>query len=118
MFEGGVCHFQIRGTLTYDFTSNIPAINPQQSITVTKTDIRLAETGFVALQNFRTKIENERPTICKDSKGDLMDSNHAYPFLLASREELYQKYSVVIALFFSILATILTIINVLIAIFD
>lgn len=116
-FEGGTCRFQIKNKLLYNYKTDLPAIEPHQAKTVTISDILLAETGTLALTSFGVKTEEGKMVPCKDAKGNFMGSSRAYSFLLATREELYQKYAVIVALFFSILATILTIVNVLVAIF-
>jgi len=46
-----------------------------------------------------------------------MDIEGAYPLVPATREEIYQKYAVVVALCFSILPAFLTIVNVLVSVF-
>jgi len=78
----------------------------------------LAESGFVALQKINVHTKDGKPVPCKNTKGwNVADPKHAFPIPLATREEIYQKYAVVVALFFSVLASILTIVNVLVAIF-
>ena len=116
-FEGGTCKLHVKNRLSYDFETDLPAIEPHQSKTVTISDIRLAETGFIGLTSFDVRTKEGKMVSCKDADGKIMDSRRAYPFLLANREELYQKYAVIVAIFFSVLATVLTIVNVLVAFF-
>lgn len=116
-FEGGTCRFHISNKLRYDFTVDLPAIEPHQTKTVTVPNITLAETGFVAFTSFEVRTEDGKIVPCLDAKDKIMGSSLAYPFLLATREEMYQKYAVIVALCFSVLATILTIVNVLVSIF-
>ncbi len=103
--------------MLYDYKTDLPAIEPHQTKTVTISDITLAETGLIGLTSFDARTEDGKMVPCKDTKGNFMGSSRVYPFLLATREELYQKYAVIVALFFSVLATILTIVNVLVSLF-
>jgi len=116
-FEGGTCRFHISNKLRYDFTVDLPAIEPYQAKTVTVTDITLAEKSLVALTGFDVRTKDEKIVPCLDERGNTMGSSRAYPLLLATREEMYQKYAVIVALCFSVVATILTIVNVLVSIF-
>ena len=116
-FEGGTCRFQIKNELSYGFTVDLPAIEPHQTKTVTVPNITLAEKGFIALTGFDVRTNDGKIVPCYDTKGKIMNISRAYPLLLATREEMYQKYAVIVALFFSVLATILTIVNVLVSIF-
>lgn len=117
-FEGGTCSFQIKNELRYDFMVNLPPIEPHEVKTVTVQNITLAERGFIALTSLSAKTKAGQIVPCYDIKGEIMGSHKAYPLLLATREEIYQKYAVVVALFFSVLASILTIVNVLVSIFS
>lgn len=116
-FEGGKCKFDIKGNLNYDFWVALPSFEPGEIKTVVHPNIKIGDQGFLALKNIRIfSKEDGKTIICKD-RFNKLTSERGYPLFFSTREEIYQKYSVVVALFFSTLATILTIINVLIAIF-
>jgi hypothetical protein len=66
--------------------------------------------------NIQTK--DGKKVLCWDIKGnDTSRIEGVYPLFLATREEIYQKYAVVVAILFSVLAITLTIVNVLVSIF-
>jgi hypothetical protein len=50
----------------------------------------------------------------KNSSG-LLDPHYAFPLSFASKEEIYQKYAVIVALASSALASVLTVVNVIVA---
>lgn len=117
-FEGGKCKFVIKGELSEDsFDVDVPPLDPNEIKTVPLQDLIIAEAGFIAVTRLRVESKDGKKVLCKDVDGkDTSRTQGAYPLYLATREELYQKYAVVVALFFSILASILTIINVIVAI--
>jgi hypothetical protein len=84
---------------------------------ITKSNFVVRDYGFSYLTDFRVIDKHEKQISCfnKANEGFLFDH---IPLSLSTREELYLKYSVVVALFFSVLGSILTAINVLIAIFN
>ena len=47
----------------------------------------------------------------KDGENLISSGNRVLAFQIASREEIYQKYSVVVAIFFSIIAMVISMIN-------
>jgi len=117
-FEGGLCEFVIQGNLTHcEYMLEIPPIEAHRSATATKVGIRIAEPGYHALTSIRINDRAGKLISCEDLEGDdVADPANAYPLWLATREEVYQEYAVLIALATSILATILTIVNVIITI--
>jgi hypothetical protein len=117
-FDGGVCKFVIQGSTTHcEYTLEIPPIEAHRSATATKVGIRITEPGYHALTSIRINDRDGKPISCEDLEGDdVADPGNAYPLWLATREEIYQEYAVLIALATSILATILTIVNVIITI--
>ncbi len=117
-FEGGKCNFIIKGVQSEDdFDVDIPSMDPKEVKTITCHDLIIAEAGFIAVTRLRIESKEGKKVLCKDEDGkDTSRPQSAYPLYLATREELYQKYAIVVALFFSIFASILTVINVIVAI--
>lgn len=115
-FEGGTCKFVIRGELTWDHTIELPVIEPHQTKTITKPNIVVQDTGFICLTHLSVYTKDEKSISCKTVDGEPAAIIY-FPLLFANREELYQKYAVVVAIFFSVLAFILTIVNMIVAIF-
>lgn len=116
-FEGGRLDFEISGELTWDHTIELPIIEPHMTTIITKQNIVVQDLGFILLEHIVITHKDGNRILCLDK--DSKDVSLFYiPLLFSTREELYQKYAVVVALFFSILASFLTIINVIIAIFD
>lgn len=117
-FEGGKCKFIIRGELTEnDHDVDIPPIKPKETKTITLPDLIIAEAGFHALTRMEIESKNGKKVSCKDvDDKDTGGMTRAYALIFATREELYQKYAVIVALFFSILASVLTIVNVIVTI--
>lgn len=115
-FEGGECQFQIKGKLSYSFRAALPVIEPNEVKTVTFPKIVLGEVGFIALSSIRINSRDGKlvPIMDKTSSG-LLDPHYAQPLSFASKEEIYQKYAVIVALASSALASVLTVVNVIVA---
>lgn len=109
-FSGGKCHVYIdtaEGTALTPYEIEIPAIAPKGIVSIVYEDLVIQETGYSA---FRIRVYNN------NNEKMLEDDNH-HRLTNATPEELYQKYAVVVALLFSTLATILTIVNILVSLF-
>ncbi len=116
-FQGGECDFRIKGELAgWDFAAKLPPIKPHESETVIVRNITIPFVGSITLSDLILVTENRERVPCSDIKGRETLVN-TYPLALTSKEEIYQKYAVIVALFFSTIAAILTIINVLVSIF-
>lgn len=117
-YTGGECSFGIdSATFHTDFSIDLPPIKPHEDKTVTIPDITVGMTGFVALSRLAVRTKDGKEVSIKGASGRSINSSTAYPLSFVTREELYQKYSVIVALVFNIFAAILTIVNVLISIF-
>lgn len=117
-FGGGKCTFGIKAEFSrLNFEIDLPLIEPNKVEEVIISNIRLSEIGVNALTDILVQNTEGKKVLCKDPDGGETSKNRQYSIHAVSREELYQKYAVVVALFFSVLASILTIVNVLVAIF-
>lgn len=116
-FEGGSCRFLIKGELTHlDFELAIPPIESKETITVIQPNVVISEAGYVGITGLIIKPKNGKTLSCVDKYGiNTATPERIYPLFLATREELYQKYAVIVALASSIIATILTAVNVLVS---
>ena len=94
---------------------SIPIIPPKQSKSIYFETQKAEASGTAFLRVKKFIPENKKVEIeCYNRFGeDLFDrkKDNVLTFSIASREEIYQKYSVVVALFFSIIAMGLSIIN-------
>jgi len=110
-FPGGKCELFIDEARAYSlvpYEAVMPSIKPKESTTIVFRNRIIEVPGYTP---FRLVVKDV------EGKDVLHESEKVYRLSNASREELYQKYAVVVALFFSILATLLTIVNVLVSIF-
>ena len=94
---------------------SIPTIPPKQSKSI-YFGTRIAETsGTTILRVMKLIPKNENVKVeCYNGFGeDLLDrqKDNVLTFLIASREEIYARYGFLVALFFSIIAMVLSIIN-------
>jgi len=88
---------------------SLPPIKPKENKTVVLEDLIVPFSGYVNVSLVSVEdVKGNSVSLEGEPDGDLM---------IASHEELYQKYAVVVAILFSVLATVLTIINVLVSIF-
>ena len=117
-FEGGRCSFLIWGENTHK-TANIafPTIEPNEVATISISNGIVGEVSTTWVTKIEVQDKDGKAVLCKDSEGkDTNREDWIRLLRFVTKEEVYQKYAVVVALFFSILASILTIINVLVAI--
>ncbi len=118
-FEGGLCQFTIQGNLTHaEYTVDVPPIESHEEGAVTESNLRIAEPSYHALTEITITTKDGKAILCKDTDGgDIGNPNYCYPVCLTTREEIYQKYAVLVALATSIVATVLTIVNVIVTIY-
>jgi hypothetical protein len=107
-FSGGKCRLYIDTAhgiaLTY-YETSIPEITPRNTVDIVYEDLVVQEPGFSA---FWVQVYT-------NSNEAVLEDNNQYKLTNANMEELYQKYAVVVALFFSTLATALTIVNIIVS---
>jgi len=117
-FEGGKIEVILSvplgsGDLSYDLKQVIPLIPPRQLKEVWF-EAQTAENSGTAVLSI-TKIAPIGEDViveCHDKSGhNMIATNAVLTFQIASREEIYQKYSVVVALLFSVVAMTISIIN-------
>lgn len=120
IFNGGHIKGQISypigdRELKYDLIQSIPAIPPKQSKRIYFEPQKAVASGIGILRvmNIIPNDENVEIECYNIFEEDLFDraKDNVLTFLIASREEIYQRYSVVVALIFSIIAMVLSIIN-------
>ena len=110
-FLGGRCKVNISPPHLIAPTSDIaslPSIKPKDSETVVLEDVIIPFSGYVSLLIFSVEDVDGNNVFAEGSRRDYL--------MLTNHEELYQKYAVIVAISSSALASILTIINVLVSI--
>jgi len=108
------------GRMTYHLKQVIPLIPPKQSKTIwfEPQAAELSGTGMISIQKI-VAIGEDIIVECYNMHGDsMLDTTRVLAFQVASREEIYQKYSVGVALFFSIIAMTVAIINAIASIIN
>ena len=102
------------GELYYDLKQVIPLIPPKQSrdIWFESQTAEFSGTAVLRIEKI-IPIGEEIVVECYNKSGDNLsvDKTKVFTLQIASREEIYQKYGVVVALFFSIIAMIISTIN-------
>jgi len=117
-YSGGICTFTIKQQATeVEYEVNMPPIKSKKTAVVVKENLVVYETGYTSLLRLAVQDLEQKDVLCMTVEGEKETRNPfiLYPLYVTSREEVYQKYSVVVALFFSVLATVLTIINVIVS---
>ncbi len=112
-FSGGECRFHTEeghGYSLFNYHEKVESIKPEEAKTVVFKSLFIKQPGYAAMLGLTVNDLNGNEVFRQGEKD-------IYPIKNATREELYQKYSVIVALFFSTLASILTVINVLVSIF-
>ena len=117
-FEGGkmegILSFPFGGgDLSYDLKQVIPLIPPKQlkDIWFEPQTAESSGTGLIKVIRI-LPIGEDAVVECRDKYGyNMIDTNRVLTLQIASREEIYQKYSVVLALLFSVVAMTISIIN-------
>lgn len=101
--------------LQLDLKQSIPIIASKQSKNIYFQTQKAETSGKAILRVMNIIPKNEKVKIaCYNiSRENLLDrqNDNVLTFSIASREEIYQRYSVLVALFFSIIAMVLSIIN-------
>lgn len=120
MFNGGEIQAQVAypvggRELQFDLTESIPMMSPKQSKAIKFGTQTAMTSGIAVLRVMSIVLRDKNVEIeCRSVLGeDLLDRrrDNVLNFSVASREEIYQRYSVVVAIFFSTIAIILSIIN-------
>ncbi len=117
-FLGGKCTFAVKQQTTeVEYEVTMPPIKSKKTAVVVKENMVVYETGYTSLYRLAVQDLENNDVLCLTEEGEKETSDPfmLYPLYVTSREEVYQKYSVVVALFFSVLATVLTIINVIVS---
>jgi len=119
-FNGGKIEVKLsymigNAELFFGLEQVIPIIPPKQSKNIWFETQKAESSGKGILRIMKTIPEDENVVVeCSSKRGEnLLDrkKDNVLTFSIASREEIYQRYSVVVALIFSIIAMILSIIN-------
>jgi len=108
--SGGKCYLYVdtaEGAALDPYEIDMPAIASKVSRTVAFENLAVQELGYSA---FRVSVRNP-------GGEEVLNDYESRRLTNASLEELYQKYAVVVALFFSTLATVLTIMNIIVSLF-
>lgn len=123
-FDGGKIEAQISyfigdKELQFDLEQSIPTIASKQSESI-DFGIQKAESSGKAVLRVMNIISNNQNAIteCYNRLGEnLLDrqQDNVLIFSVASREEIYERYGFVTALFFSIIAMIFSIINIIVS---
>lgn len=115
-FWRGKCLFTICGKLDRHYEVDIPPIGLSDSGTAISNDLILIESGFVGLTKLSVQSKSGEHVQITDSKQERpVGINSVFPLEFAVRDEIYQKYSVIAALVSSTVASILTVVNVIVA---
>ena len=120
-YLGGKCIFKIKQqSAESDYEVDMPPVTSKEVVTVAKDNIIVTEAGFASLTSLNLiQYPEHEYVLCMTSDGtkETKDRSILFPLGVTNREELYQKYAVVVAIIFSVLATILTIVNVIVSVF-
>ena len=101
------------GEISYDLTQVIPVVPPKQSrdIWFEPQEAEIAGTAMLSILRI-IPIGEDVNIECHNRDGDnMLNSGKVITVQISSREEIYQKYSVVVAIFFSVIAMTVSIIN-------
>jgi len=106
--------------LCFDLKQVVPIIPPKQSKNIWFETQKAKNSGVAVLRVMKIIPDDENVVVecCNKSGERLFDrkKDNVLTFSIASREEIYQRYSVVVALIFSIIAMSLSIINAIVSI--
>lgn len=124
-FQGGSCDFLLRypdDIFSYIGNIKIPSIGMGESTTRLWTNLIIYSHGNIGLvfdnQKYRT-IEGDtiEENYLSDEYGNRLYRNNWLFFLVSSKEEMYQKYSVIVAVYVAIISIILSTIGIFISLF-
>lgn len=101
------------GQMYYDLTQVIPLIPPKQSrkICFERQTAEISGTAMLKIKKTMPIGEDVVIEFYNKLGENMMTETRVLTFPIASREEIYQKYSVIVASFFSIIAMTISIIN-------
>lgn len=104
--------------LSYNLTQVIPFVPPKQSrdIWFEPQTAEIAGTAMLSIRKI-VPIGEDVNIECHNKFGDnMLNSDEVLTVQISSREEIYQKYSVVVAILFSVIAITISIVNAIVSI--